>query len=355
MKKELIPSALRATTLATLVSIALLAACSDKQAENKPVSDNSGTPAATSAATSTTTPSPADNKPEPEANKEADASSKVQAYIQCYNSADKRGHDTIERYASWVKDMKAGPTGKERVVYGLYEISESTMQSCQKEIMAAVESQPALEPLDGTARHYLDAFVALADRVNEADKYYDRKDYEDDGFAKGKKMHAPLVQAMENFKAASSAFSDALEVENDKLLAQERDHVEKTEGRKLRYWRMLTMAEAKQLTNIIAEEKFDIDKATAKLAEFEKAADELAAYAKDHKDELPTMWSMMDSSIESFRIAAKERVRRVRDKKSYSQSEIMRLNGSSGWTVDGSAEKLVRQYNELVGRSNSTH
>ena len=67
------------------------------------------------------------------------------------------------------------------------------------------------------------------------------------------------------------------------------------------------------------------------------------------------MWSMMDSSIESFRIAAKERVRRVRDKKSYSQSEIMRLNGSSGWTVDGSAEKLVRQYNELVGRSNSTH
>ena len=176
MKKELIPSALRATTLATLVSIALLAACSDKQAENKPVSDNSGTPAATSAATSTATPSPADNKPEPEANKEADASSKVQAYIKCYNSADKRGHDTIERYASWVKDMKAGPTGKERVVYGLYEISESTMQSCQKEIMAAVESQPALEPLDGAARNYLDAFVALAGRVNEANKYYDRKD-----------------------------------------------------------------------------------------------------------------------------------------------------------------------------------
>ena len=355
MKKELIPSALRATTLATLVSIALLAACSDKQAENKPVSDNSGTPAATSAATSTATPSPADNKPEPEANKEADASSKVQAYIKCYNSADKRGHDTIERYASWVKDMKAGPTGKERVVYGLYEISESTMQSCQKEIMAAVESQPALEPLDGAARNYLDAFVALAGRVNEANKYYDRKDYEDDGFAKGEQMHAPLVQAMENFKAASSAFSDALEIENDKLLAQERDHVEKTEGRKLRYWRMLTMAEAKQLTNIIAEENFDMNKATAKLADFEKAADELTNYAKANKEELPTAWSFMESAVEDFRIAAKERIRRVRDKKPYSQTERNWVGTNSGWMVDGSPDKLINKYNDLVGRSNSTH
>ena len=354
MKKELIPSALRATTLATLVSIALLAACSDKQAENKPVSDNSGTPAATSTATSTATPSPADNKPVPEANKEADASSKVQAYIKCYNSADKRGHDTIERYASWVKDMKAGPTGKERVVYGLYEISESTVQSCQKEIMAAVESQPALEPLDGAARNYLDAFVALADRVNEANKYYDRKNYQDDGFTKGKQMHAPLVQAMEKFTAASNAFSDALEAENDKLLVQELEHVEKTEGRKLRYWRMLTMAEAKQLTNIIAEENFDMDKATAKLAEYEKAADELANYAKDNKDELPVAWSAMDSSVENFRIAAKERIRRVRDKKPYSQTERSWVGTNSGWMVEGSPDKLVNKYNELVSRSNST-
>ena len=170
----------------------------------------------------------------------------------------------------------------------------------------------------------------MAGRVNEANKYYDRKDYEDDGFAKGKQMHAPLVQAMENFKAASSAFSDALEIENDKLLAQERDHVEKTEGRKLRYWRMLTMAEAKQLTNIIAEENFDMNKATAKLADFEKAADELTNYAK-------------------------ERIRRVRDKKPYSQTERNWVGTNSGWMVDGSPDKLINKYNDLVGRSNSTH
>ena len=105
MKKELIPSAaLRATTLAALVSVALLAACSDKQAENKPVSDNSGTPAATSAATSTTTPSPADNKPEPEANKEADASSKVQAYIKFLSTPE--GHSINRKETEIVNQMQ---------------------------------------------------------------------------------------------------------------------------------------------------------------------------------------------------------------------------------------------------------
>lgn len=339
------PSALRTTTLAAAISLALLAACSDKQTENKPVSDN-GNVSATS--------SQSDNKSDRQTNGKEDAGNKVQAYIECYNSVNRSGHSAIERYASWV-NMKTGPTGKERHVYGLYDINESSIQTCQKKITAALEQQPKIEQLDGSARNYLEALNTLGERVNEANKYYDRKDYKDDNFAKGKQMHGPLVQAMEKFSVASKAFSDALETENDKLLAAERDHIEKTEGRKLRYWRMSTMAEAKQLTNIIAEETFDVNKAAAKLADFEKAADELSAYAKANKDELPTAWSIMDSAVEDFRITAKERIRRVRDKKPYSQTERNWVGTSSGWMVDGSPDKLIRKYNDLVSRSNSTH
>lgn len=351
------PFSLRVTTLATAISLALLAACSGKQTESKPVSSSDNKPAATSASTNPTSANQeADKKSgatDQKSSNAANAHEKVQAYIECYNSADRSGHSTIERYASWV-NMKSGPTGKERHVYGLYSIHENVINNCTKEITAALEQQPALQPLDDTARAYLGALQALAEQVNEAYKYYERENYKDDGFAQGKKMHSPLVQVMEKFDAASDAFSEALEAENSKLLAEELKRVEETEGRKLRYWRMVTMAEAKQLTNLIAEDTFDVNKATAQLAEFEQAADGLTVYAKDHKDELPTSWSFMESAVEEFRIAAKERVRRVRDKKPYSQTESNWVGTSSGWMVEGSPDKLIREYNELVSRSNST-
>ena len=337
------PVTLRITALVTATSLALLAACSDKKADAS-IASNKNNPAATAA------PSP---KAEQKRNEEGNTHAKMQAYIECYNSADRSGHRTAERYASWV-NIKSGPTGKERHVYGLYKIHENVTQLCQEKISAALKMQPALTAIDTAARAYLEALLQLAERTNEADKYYERKDYQDDSFAKAKQMHAPLVQAMDKFAAASEAFSAVIETENDKLLAEELKQVEQTEGRKLRYWRMVTMAEAKQLTDITAKDAFDVNQAAAKLADFEQAADGLAAYAKEHKDELPTTWSFMDSAVEDFRIAAKARIRRVRDKKPYTQTERNWVGTSSGWMVEGSPDKLVREYNELVSRSNST-
>lgn len=338
---------LHSAALAAAISLALLAACSEKTAGNGATAQNA------SAASAAPSDQPQAQNAHQGTSNQADASSKMQAYIACYNTANENAQRSIERYASWV-DAKKGPTGKERHVYGLYSISEHIVQNCQKNVQAALQQQPALEPLDGAARSYAQALIALAPLVDEAHKYYERENYKDDGFAKGKQMHAPLVQAMQAFDAASQSFASALETENDKLLAEELKQIEKTEGRKLLYWRMLTMAEAKQLANLLSEDSFDLNQATAQLAEFEQAADELAAYAKVHKNELPTAWSFMDSAVENFRIAAKERVRRVRDKKPYSSTERNWVGTSSGWMVNGSPDKLIRKYNELVSRSNST-
>ena len=82
------------------------------------------------------------------------------------------------------------------------------------------------------------------------------------------------------------------------------------------------------------------------------ADDALVDYAKAHKDEQPMMWSSMESALESYRVAAKERLRRVRDKTPYSQGGRMMLNANSGWMISGSPDKLVRNYNELITTSN---
>lgn len=354
MKKNTLPPfALRTATLVTALSLALLAACSEKTSGNGTAAHQPNAAAASAAPSDEPKAQGAQTQAESDTTSPK-AAGKMQAYIACYNTANDSAQRSIARYASWV-DAKKGPTGKERHVYGLYQIHEHIVQACQKKIEAALQQQPALEPLDGAARSYLQALSALAPLVDEAYKYYERENYKDDGFTKGKQMHAPLVQAMQAFDAASQSFASALETENDKLLAEELKQIEKTEGRKLLYWHMLTMAEAKQLANLLSEDTFDMNQATAQLAEFEQAADELAAYAKAHKNELPTAWSFMDSAVENFRIAAKERIRRIRDKKPYSQTERNWVGTSSGWMVNGSPDKLVRQYNELVSRSNSIH
>ncbi len=99
----------------------------------------------------------------------------------------------------------------------------------------------------------------------------------------------------------------------------------------------------------------DLDNDDEGVQDPEKAADELTNYAKANKEELPTAWSFMESAVEDFRIAAKERIRRVRDKNPYSQTERNWVGTNSGWMVDGSPDKLINKYNDLVGRSNSTH
>lgn len=335
-----------ALRLVAAAALAALAACSDRNADTAAAAPP---PAAARAPVSAAKPPPPAPAPVAAADHTGD---KVQSYIKCYNDVNSRAQDSITRYASWVKDMKTGPTGKERIVYGLYTLSESGVVNCDKNINAALELKPALAGLDDSARAYRSALLQLNDRINEADRYYNRKNYEDDGFAKGKEMHAPLAKAMQDFRAASSTFSDALEVENDKLQVKELAEVEKAEGRKLRYWRMDAMADAKHIVRLMSEDTFDVTQATAKVDAFEKATDALVDYAKAHKDEQPMMWSSMESALESYRVAAKERLRRVRDKTPYSQGDRMMLNANSGWMISGSPDKLVRNYNELITTSN---
>lgn len=277
---------------------------------------------------------------------------KLSAYIDCYNRMDGSAHRSISRYASWVKDMKAGPSGNERVVYGLYEIDGETITSCKQGFAGAAKAKPALT-LDAVGTAYIDALDALNKVVEEAYPYYDRENYKDDGFAKGKQLHVRLAAQIAGFQAASNKFSDELEKENDKRLEAQMNKLEKEQGRKLPYLQMATMHQAKQLIRLIEAESFAADQAATRLAAFEKITDETMSFGKTSKDAMPGSWHSFESAAEDFRKAAKERVRRVRDKVPYSEGEKMMLKPGSAWMVEGSQEKLIKAYNSLVEASNS--
>jgi hypothetical protein len=278
---------------------------------------------------------------------------KLQGYIECYNQLDGKAQRSISRYASWVRDMKAGPTGNEMVVYGLYEVDTEGVAKCSKTFSQVAAAKPALAKLDAAGATYISALAAMDKLVAEAHTYYDRENYKDDKFVKGRAMHAPLAGSFEAFRQASNAFSAALDVENDAMLAAQLAEIEKTEGRKLTYFRMALMSKAKQLAATIGEESFDAAKAGEQMATYEKITDEALAYAKANAGDLPPSWSSLASATEEVRKSGKERVRRIRDNVPYNEGEKMMLKPGSAWMVDGSSEKFIKAYNSLVDASNN--
>ncbi len=297
------------------------------------------------------TPATPDSDSADAASTQDDVGAKLQQYVTCYNKVDESAHRTITRYASWVKDMDAGPTGKEMNIYGLYSLNGKDIAQCKTVFEKAAAQTPALGKLDRAGLAYADAITALNKAVDDVYTYYDREDYKDDQFAKGKQLHTPLAASMKAFEAASDEFAKELQIENDKLLEADLVRIEKTQGRKLPYLHGSMMYQAKQLVRIIEANDFPADQAGAKLADYEKIADEAMAFAKQNPGG-SSGWSSVEREAEDFRKAAKERVRRIRDKVPYSEGEKMQLTPGSGWMVEGSQEKVITAYNKLIDASN---
>ena len=323
-----------ALSAATALILALTA-CGDKPAESA-----SAPPAPAAAPESNNAPAPAPAPAEPE-QQAGSATDKLNVFIGCFNSSFGRAHDAMNRYSSWIKDMKVGPTGQERTVYGTYTVAEHVIAGCGEPVQRAAAAKPAMPALDQAAKDYSSSLAAWGKTLVEADKYYGRENYKDDAMAHGKALHPEMVKNYEAYASATQRFSDALEAENDKLHLQQLAEIEKTEGKTFPWWHGMTMFKAKKSVDALSDKKVDLDKAQARMKDFEETADGLAAYAKQPNAKLPMMWAMYEVQLEQYRIAAKQRLRSVRDK-----------GGAVDSSDDGSANNMVEAYNQLIQTSN---
>lgn len=290
---------------------------------------------------------------ETSAAKEGEAlGNKLDGYIDCYNNVDKSAHDAMRYYARWVDDLDKGPTGKERNIGGVSAISASGIKSCKDAFEAGKKKKPALADLEAKSDAYIAALEALQPKTVEANTYYDRKDYKDDKFVKAKALHAPLWAAFLAFDKASDAFSDALEVENDKSLTAEIAGIEKTSGKKLLWQKLVTGQKAKNVLHELNKEKPDAKKTEELVNDFTAHVDGMNAYAEAHADEKPTMWSSFASDTKSFVENAKERMRVIRDKTPLTTGQKMLIENGNPDLVPGTAAKLSKSYNTLVTAGN---
>ncbi|NEW85732.1 DUF3829 domain-containing protein [Rhodopseudomonas sp. WA056] len=272
---------------------------------------------------------------------------KLNAYIGCLNRLSARAFDSRSRYFSWA--AKTGPTGKERIVYGTYTIYDT------KDCRAAVEKANAIEPhepdLEAAASAYANAVGKLEPLLKETDDYYTQENYKDDKMAKGKALHPRLVAAWDAFADADRKLRGGVEIIKDRQSAEKLTAIERNEGRKARYQIEATMIDAKRVVRAADAEKPDLTALTAAIDAYGKTVAANEAFTEGERN--ARIGSMFMSNAKSFLVTAKQLMRRHRDKTPYSSGEKMMLsNAGSGWMVEGSPPRLLRDYNQLVDTYN---
>jgi hypothetical protein len=270
---------------------------------------------------------------------------KLNAYVGCINRLSARAYESRKRYFSWVRGRN-GPTGKERIVYGTYTIYDTA--GCRQGVAKANALEPRDAELEAAASAYAEAVAALEPLLKEADNYYSQQDYKDDRMAKGKALHPRLVAAWDAFARADQALRAGVEAINDRRALERLAEIEKGEGRKARYHVEALMIHAKRVLRANDAARPDLAAITAALNEYEaivRAAEQLPA--GDGR-----IGSIFIGNAKSFLVTAKQLMRRIRDKVPYSSGDRMMLNAGSGWMVEGSPPRLLRDYNQLVDSYN---
>ncbi|MCG6203731.1 YiiG family protein [Rhodopseudomonas sp. HC1] len=272
---------------------------------------------------------------------------KLNAYIGCLNRLSGRAFDARDRYFSWAP--KAGPTGKERIIYGTYTIYDT------KDCRASVEKANAIEPhepdLEAAASAYVDAVGKLEPLLKETDDYYTQENYKDDKMAKGKALHPRLVATWDAFADADRKLRSGVETIKDRQSTEKLAAIERSEGRKARYQIEATMIDAKRVVRLVNADKPDLAALTAAVSAYEQTVAANEAFTEGEPN--MKIGSMFMSNAKSLLVTAKQLMRRLRDKTPYSSGDKMMLgNAGSGWMVQGSPPRLLRDYNQLVDSYN---
>ena len=103
------------------------------------------------------------------------------------------------------------------------------------------------------------------------------------------------------------------------------------------------MISAKQINNLISQDKFDAEAAMKKVSELET----LVAQAKE-ADKSGMNFSFINSAGQ-YQLEAKKYVRRIRDKVPYSDWDKEQLqDANSSWMAEDSFPRALCDYNEMV-------
>ncbi|MCG7394641.1 YiiG family protein [Microvirga sp. ACRRW] len=261
---------------------------------------------------------------------------KMNAYVALMNRT-MRASESIARYKSWV-DMDKGPVNTNRA-FGLYQLYDVT--KLVADASKALNTEPKLADLDASMKAYIEAYSQLAPIVDEANTYYERKDYLDDNLARGKQIHTRLVPAAAAFLAAREKVEQAFQVEQTKLAQKELAAIEQSEGRKANWHRTNLMLAAQRIIDRMPSNEAPV----VDVAAFEANVSLFATASKDFDDYRksdPEALKSLEGPVQSFLAASRE----FRDAIKPVKGDVRRGGGQK-------LQSVVNAYNALVGTANN--
>jgi hypothetical protein len=260
---------------------------------------------------------------------------KFNAYVSFMNRS-LRAVTSIERYKSWV-NMKKGPTGKERIIYGLYEVYDTKDEAAAA--TAELTQPPLIPELDSAMRDYIAANDVLGPILNEANGYYERKDYLADKMAEGKALHAKIVPAAAAFLAARARLDAVFTVEKAKVDQLQLAAIEKSEGKKANWHVKNVMIAAHDVIDLMpdnAKPVVDLPTFDAALVKYAVAVKEMDTYGAGNSNAFSAFSSMPRDLL--------GKLREFREKLGRAKGDARRGAGSDiTW--------IVNDYNMMVSVS----
>ncbi|WP_367380250.1 YiiG family protein [Stenotrophomonas cyclobalanopsidis] len=280
---------------------------------------------------------------------------KVNAYIECYNGVEQPIHEGFEVYTGWIKDVEAGPTGKEAQPRSPGKVLSHRVEACGQPLTDALAMTPATL-MDAPVREYQQAFQALYAKIEQADGYFSREEFRRDGGEGMRSQHAPLMQAYAAFFKASDALDVALEKNEEDRRAAQLKQIEESEGRSPAYYHLRLVGDGKQLAVAFQDEKPDVAALRTRLADYEALVKEMQA-AGIGKDD--PMGGHVQRSVDTLIRKAGRGIERIEQGKPISAEGLAAERKASGsWLTsapEGAQSDILDAYNDLVSTSNRMH
>lgn len=218
---------------------------------------------------------------------------KLAPYAACIERHSERAFDSRARYFSWVASERTGPTcGERHIRWGVYTVHDPA--DCERGIATVRLEAPRDAALEQAGDRYVVALKALSLLLRKADRYYDQRDYRDDGCALGRTLHPQLTA---QWTALAQAHAEIVQTLDDKQTALLERRVARAaqRGGGLRHAFLGAVLGAKQMMRAlrIAAEQPEADAPAARQAvdRFAAAVDALEAAATQRTEEASrTFW-----------------------------------------------------------------
>ncbi len=261
----------------------------------------------------------------------------------CLNRHSRRVFDSYQRYLSWVNPSK-GPSGKERIVYGIYQLYDPA--DCLEKSATAFEKDAQLFP---QVQAYRNALQQAQEISHPLYRYYDHEEYLDDKMRVGKTQHRPLVAAFDAYYVAAHELGKSLNEIQDRFWTHfDTLSTQSPDSQAIIGYRLIQAGSA-ILTQASTYQSgaSDMSRWTPLLDAFMAQEAALNKIQLSNPKSSPHTARFL-SAADTYTKVAQAVFRRQREGVPFTDTESHRLESFNGWMVKGSVPALIAAYNDLV-------